>query len=781
MVAPFVKRPTSPLHFEPIVVPSEDLLYLGSDEEDTPDRRHHKKQRIEELGQKYLEGKPLFIQSASLRGPLHKGWVNPWANKRVGTKGALGRPPERSGHTTTSNNPTAPRQVNGGQRNPARDVQRSLTSDQGQKSTSTKHDGSATDRVPSAVASDDPTRISRPSALVTGHTSAFNNFNLTKPISQKHALPPVHLPNSSAGWLKTDKSFLNAHPEGNNARLSTPTPTARSSPPTALRHGFTPINKRATPVRPVTVLDETEPSAGEQRSPITSDSPSHAPNGSKQAAYREINLTKSDRLGHVMAKRSSQEAAQKAMDEDGHIQAKRPCVEATLRGSQKGLRLNSKPSEPLAPPDKHDNVAIAGERPSFHTHKPKATPHELPPSTNLAEFQYRLASKRPASSSEKAISCSNPFAQQMKAAKAKAEARSTKRLSFTASGGIKNFSSRSTSRASSVSPSRSNTIHDRAPIPSEEGSCNEAPSRPSPAMSKEIAQEPSDSKPQEPEAQQVPIPSGQLGAVPSGPSLNAFEPPCNGDEDDSYLNLSTQAAITKAQHSIQNHIVSPLNNLLTHPNEAGTQMSPTAAKTPAVGLHQMPLSLTKPDVPNPGLKTPATDRLSTQAMMDAISPFAVTSVKRPPISPSKPSKLQKQTSFAPSPLPSPSHTFGTTRRSLSMSTSSDSPSPVPQRPSTKYTYAAKPPPILSKTSTGMSRPLSTATSTAFSIAPNGTLTEVHQQDGQQPYDIGMNVGLDGWDLDEAIEEAGSFLATGAWDVETEARKGGSVATKASGH
>ena len=779
MVAPFIKRPTSPLHFEPIVVPPEDLLYLGSDEEQTPDRRHHKKQRIEELGQKYLEGKPLFIQSASLRGPLHKGWVNPWANKRVGIKGALGRPPERSGHTTTSKNPPAPRQVDGVQRNLAGDVQRSLT-DQGQKSKSTKHDDLATDRVPSAEASDDPARISRPSALVPGQTFGFNNFDLTKPISQKYALPPVHHPNSSADWLKTDKSFLNAHPEDRNARLSSPTPTARSPPTTALYHGFTPINKRATPVRPVTVLEGTEPSAGEQRSPITSHSPSHAPRGSKQAAHQEINLTKSDRLGYVMAEKLSQEAAQKAMDEDGHIQAKRLSVEAALRGSQKALRLDSEPSEPLVLPDKHNDVAIAGQRPSFYTHKPKAIPHELPPSTNLAEFQYRLANKRPASSSEKAI-CSNPFAQQMKAAKAKAEARSIKRLSFTASGGIKNLSSRSTSRTSSVSPSRSKTIHDRIYIPSQEGSCNEAPSRLSPATSKEVAQEPSDSKPQEPEAQQVPIPSGQLGALPSGPSLNAFEPPCNGDEDDSYLNLSTQAAITKAQHSIQNHIVSPWNNLPTHPNRAGTQMSPTATKTPAVGLHEMPLSLTKPDVPNPDLKTPATDRLSTQAMMDAISPFAVTSVKRPPISPSKPSKLQKQTSFAPSPPPSPSHTFGATRRSLSMSTSSDSPSPAPQRPSTKYTYAAKPPAILSKTSTGMSRPLSSVTSTAFSIAPNGTLTEVYQQDGQQPYDIGMNVGLDGWDLEEAIEGAGSFLATGAWDVETEARKGGSVVTKASGH
>jgi len=55
---------------------------------------------------------------------------------------------------------------------------------------------------------------------------------------------------------------------------------------------------------------------------------------------------------------------------------------------------------------------------------------------------------------------------------------------------------------------------------------------------------------------------------------------------------------------------------------------------------------------------------------------------------------------------------------------------------------------------------------------------VYQHDGQQLYDAAMGTGMDGWDLDEAIEEAGSFLATGAWDVEVEARKEGNVAAKA---
>ena len=60
---------------------------------------------------------------------------------------------------------------------------------------------------------------------------------------------------------------------------------------------------------------------------------------------------------------------------------------------------------------------------------------------------------------------------------------------------------------------------------------------------------------------------------------------------------------------------------------------------------------------------------------------------------------------------------------------------------------------------------------SFSIAPNGTLTEVYQQDGQQQ--PAQYVESENWDLDAAIEEAGTFL--GSWDVEAEARKEGEAA------
>jgi hypothetical protein len=55
---------------------------LASDDELDDPARAAKRRRIEELGESYLQGKPLFISSALLRGPFDDGWVNPWKKQR---------------------------------------------------------------------------------------------------------------------------------------------------------------------------------------------------------------------------------------------------------------------------------------------------------------------------------------------------------------------------------------------------------------------------------------------------------------------------------------------------------------------------------------------------------------------------------------------------------------------------------------------------------------------------------------------------------------------------
>ncbi|KAI1381351.1 hypothetical protein F4677DRAFT_402752 [Hypoxylon crocopeplum] len=62
----------------------DDIVYLGSYEELDDDAKVARRLRYEAQGLRYLQGKPLRIISASLRGPFEKasGWQNPWLPKQ---------------------------------------------------------------------------------------------------------------------------------------------------------------------------------------------------------------------------------------------------------------------------------------------------------------------------------------------------------------------------------------------------------------------------------------------------------------------------------------------------------------------------------------------------------------------------------------------------------------------------------------------------------------------------------------------------------------------------
>ena len=79
-------RPTSPLALETYSSPPNNDIdsdgVLGSDDELDEDARFARRQRIEKLAEAYLQGTPLFILSASLKGPFDQGWVNPWRKRR---------------------------------------------------------------------------------------------------------------------------------------------------------------------------------------------------------------------------------------------------------------------------------------------------------------------------------------------------------------------------------------------------------------------------------------------------------------------------------------------------------------------------------------------------------------------------------------------------------------------------------------------------------------------------------------------------------------------------
>lgn len=84
----YPRRPTSPLSFEPLLPSSSDVVYGPPDSDDELDEasRAVKRRKIEQLARDYLNGRPAFILSASLKGPLDNGWVNPWREEKRKTR-----------------------------------------------------------------------------------------------------------------------------------------------------------------------------------------------------------------------------------------------------------------------------------------------------------------------------------------------------------------------------------------------------------------------------------------------------------------------------------------------------------------------------------------------------------------------------------------------------------------------------------------------------------------------------------------------------------------------
>ncbi|RAH43908.1 uncharacterized protein BO95DRAFT_417611 [Aspergillus brunneoviolaceus CBS 621.78] len=87
------RRPISPLSFDSCSLPPPDSdldTLAGSDDDLDPTERLARHRRIEKLAEAYLQGSPLFLLSASLRGPFDNGWVNPWRKDRCRHGGSEG-------------------------------------------------------------------------------------------------------------------------------------------------------------------------------------------------------------------------------------------------------------------------------------------------------------------------------------------------------------------------------------------------------------------------------------------------------------------------------------------------------------------------------------------------------------------------------------------------------------------------------------------------------------------------------------------------------------------
>ncbi|KAL8713065.1 MAG: hypothetical protein Q9220_002925 [cf. Caloplaca sp. 1 TL-2023] len=652
MPASFVRRPVSPLHFEPLQPDLDDIICLGSDVEETSEQHRHKRRRVEEAGLQYLRGKSLYIASARLRGPFPDDWRNPFASKRrrievidiaSESESEGHRNPAQAallqGHDIPTRKPIHPPEL----KVPPADEQYHFTTVNTNSNIDSQNSFvTATSEAPPQPGTSDSSRASRP---------------------------------QSKQWLKTGNIAANSRFK--DRRSPTPSPGPR--------------RERTPPVR-------SQPRSSEAR-----DSRHRLPESAvvPSAKSQSPQQTRHDRTRYSGIKRPREIASPLARGKRSP-RAKEP--ESNVKSPRAALS---------APLDTGDIIA-------------------LPTSTSLTEFEYRFVPTKASHSPER-----KSHEQHAEVAKKRARADRKRRLSFTASGGIRDRTTRESppddQHGSPPNPPWFAHIKHRV-------SPSKAEASPSDALLKDSASTSSPGNGILPEAQiaQYPVPK-----VLSGPSTELLETDKlpskfpSTDNNDSYLGLSTPAAMLKAQQSFQKDVISPVTGdraySISDAEESGSDQSlPHERRDPGLVLAISPKA---------ELATPFA--ISTQAMIDAVSPFAMTTAKKRVSHGSRP-ELTPSGSGSSSPL-SP------TAYELKSPSMSISPSPPPGQ--------AINDPIIPLSA--LSKPASSITS--FSIAPNGTMTEVLQQDGQQQQDYIMN----DMDLDAAIEEAGSFL--GEWNLEREAR------------
>ena len=848
------KRATSPLHFESASYSLEDVIWPGSEEEESLEEHCSKKRRrVEISGTQYLDGRGLFIQTAGLRGPFEKGWVNPWATSR----GSYSLKSIRSYPKLTEDAAASHGQQHFPMKEPIAVKRRSIADDRPNIIRRGITDG--------AIPSEPSAKRKR-----HGEPDRVKMHSKSKSKSPGYALEP-----GKREWLKKTSPTKQAHFQVCKSPTPTPAPRDRSRPISPPPRKEEPSNV-VTPTRDVIrygrrSLDRSQPNSmrlvttpatARKKSPSKAESPD---NGNvalikeMEPRVKEISLMESSdhvRQGHEEVKRLSREAvwsAEKAVD---YLQARETSQEAALNAQEEAgegfpSRLAPYVSGPtIAEKSSHIVEKKATSRPT------KPSPRAIPPSTYQPGFEYCAAKRMSsissrgslpfveapergnASSSDsescreseaaarrKIIRTSSPvIIPGNKQGKATARIEATRRLTFTASGRPKIAGTRPLSRSGlSISDDRDpfvDNIDDQVEQKSPPVH-TDVPAMKTSAKSSDksltISNPSKTSINALPEAQVVPEESHPPAQVISGPSTNLLETdkespklPVFDEEDDSYMNLSTQAALLKAQRSWKDEVLAGLKQPSPMPNGFAK-----AVKTPQSNGHRrtskndVQYSSRNPDVDNEGL-------MSTQAMIDEISPFAITTIKK------RPPSLKKRTSLAPAPTPtktkaststtiiSPTGSAPFPTYSPNMSTSPDMSQPH-RTPTISHAH---------QNPTPTSKPPTSSTLTSFSILPNGTLTETSVlQDGQKPQqpplahegsytslpdlDFGNPFGSGNgsnsaavkgngssgngaksnrsakpsgqMELDAAIEDAGSFL--GEWDVEAEARRVGTSTHK----
>ncbi|KAA6407784.1 MAG: hypothetical protein FRX48_08622 [Lasallia pustulata] len=822
MVIAYTRASRPALRFESLSPPPAETLWPDSDEDADADLHISKKRRIESLGQQYLQGRPLFILSAGLRGPLDEEWVNPWARRketgRVQVRGE-GLEPLKTRNVTISPSKSAPDALPHKQtlaaastQTSAGDLEKDGVAVAHHNTLAHREQNMAEGKLPLVQTDKDK------SCIPFGKDEILKALPPTAELAEALAKRPVDYSRpKETTWLKSNTTILRG---GSHTKSKSPTPTPVSlrSDDSLLEHreppqcgietspaaskaeakqpeppasptllGFTPINvPRRTDKQPaLKTIPETSTrhvKGGRRKKDVSTDRPPGVTEKTLLQADIEI------REGYLCVKRLSQEAIRHAELQDAYLAVKKLSQDAAKRAldaspipntslttaggnppdyysggetSPAGDPVNTErkdsndSSRQTPPADSQTLINKATKDRGRTTPKSVQGPsHALPVSTSPAGFSYRRTTSGSSSSSLD----STPYPQALEAAKAQA----VKRLSFTASGNVK-FGSRTpliaprlpADPAKQASPSKQTARKQLSPevtkITSNSSAGDVLPPKDVSGASGVLA-----------DGQCLPHQAGITEHGQSTPSTNLLETDKQSvkfpstEEGDSDAQFSTQAAVIKAQRSFQTELVSPLKEpsmrsatlqQMQVPGPIGrgiTADNTKAAITPFRTFHKLYAE------PSEGTYPQASDEvaMSTQAMIDAATPFTRSTIKKP--------APKKKASFVPSPTEGKDRGneddvdggFGKLVET-SPDISNNEAKPPPNAPSAQRS--------LSKQSSSMHLQFSPA----FSIAPNGTLTEVYQQDGQRP--------ATDWDLNAVIDDAGSFL--GSWDVNHELNRG----------
>lgn len=593
MVATFVKRPTSPLSFEPLIPSPTEILCDGSDEEATPEEHRDKRRRVETQGQIYLEDRPLFIQSAALRGPFEEGWVNPWGSKTLNHR-ASKKMGFRGKHTTVAE---SMREISMAVHRHSAETNLSAST-----SNPSKAQSPATKSGNDAMEDVDPPTLSRIIQVVSSVSHDLSNLFGPKRSENPRPLDSTTIQPKS--WLKLEKSIkLNrsreapkspspspapktshhtqlALPEWNRQQVKTSTSrVTTASAYIASKQGdsapsFESINSCSTSIELGKISKPEEDVLKHEKRQLPRSlaigrsvpDPNGVSGPNCHEGKKDNQITIVDAAVHAL----NPEAAPlpgarvpRAVVEtsgpnntavhNGRLESRQALQAGALQPSHKSFKAENAETKTAEAMPSQEILQKSGDVNISNFHNEAV--HSTTPSTNLSEFQYHFAEKSlpPTKAS---------FDERLDAEIKEAKAKAIKRLSFTASGNVKPSQSTKPTRAipkpqQRSSPSLSRRSESRqkdvssAPIQAE----NEVKSSTSVPVDG-FSLHGSDVQP---DAQIVSADPGLAVLALSGPSTNQIETDklFVEEEGDSFIHMSTQAALLKVQQSFQNELISP--------------------------------------------------------------------------------------------------------------------------------------------------------------------------------------------------------------------------------